>query len=54
MMGEVYIMVEGRIVKIDLDSETGYSEVDWDESDLEYDENESFVLVETKDNENDD
>ena len=34
-MGEVYIKIEERIVKIDLKNEKGYSEVDWEEEDEE-------------------
>ena len=34
-MGEVYIKIEERIVKIDLENEKGYSEVDWEEEDEE-------------------
>lgn len=36
MESEVYIQIDGRIVKIDLESECGYSEVEWaDENDEE-------------------
>ncbi len=34
-MGEVYIKVDERIVRIDLEDERGYSEVDWEEQDEE-------------------
>ena len=34
-MGEVYIKIEERIVKIDLENEKGYSDVDWEEEDEE-------------------
>jgi len=46
--GEVFFMLDGRIVRVDLEAECGYAEVDWDEEEEneEGQEQEAFVRAE--------